>query len=999
METLKQIIQQCHNRKHRTLSQRKTIVLPAGDAEYPYHFRVHYAHQKSALLYDFEKVNISFLPVGREPFDRAPGDWLQSNNHRDRIHNQQIAGNWRPRQWFASWGIGIYTGEMSGHEGANWHDIEFTYQAISRVPDAVSVCLEALIHSVKNPLVALTKEGGLRFSCRVMDYVHPNTVEAKAYIYRHQPTRTDPKHRDVFVTVKGAMDYSVWDARYEVLMGSVLEPPVISGDVLFALLGFFRTTLHRPGLARVDRTLRDYEPQVSDAENTIKPLEIDEREVSVPEKMRAVREGSLSPLAIKRPKPVLAKQPYSEPEPFEVADILETDARVIGVQTGLRHPSENREIERALLEKEPLLLSLPTIDYCKEAERYYLDKGFSVGAPWNPDHLEYMVKDIPRDELLKRPFARGNLCIDAQRWKHLYLKGGHPTETICPKCPVYEACLDQGFLSQHKRIPKTDVIIIEHKTRKVLLDPRDTWTADVFFQGKARVCVFSNMYASDLFVKYSFKINRLTDWIKYWEGSVLGDFAHAMLNAIRINESDLTDDIVARIRAVMKTFEGAEETLVEQMCQVNVAATGSPPIGMSIKDAAALGILDISTVEHIEKIQRTYWRTEWTYWHQLKCFFAYYRRDTDAPMYFENQTLRFWIPPVLYPSVKKLVILSPSLCEKDLRKVFPEEKVEVYDLGTKEVLSGNRVYQLRSEVHSPHSLLNYDLDWDALGLSSVGIRFAVGAHREIEQTPDTQHTLVLLGDMDRILKDTLQNANTRSLYFYKYIPDHAKVLRTGFEGADVVWVFGSPYFSPNLIWKHARILHGDTAEPLDYSVSMNPYLFKDDRLQKLSEQYSFQALMGMLSYTGLKDSDKTIVLNTALRVPGITDAPETQLFDWEDFAIADGLGRLSETIAQREAYEAEYAQMDASWSRERIEFLLGVSTSQANRILKRLRGGRRARVPLEVQILNLLADGEKTTVALMDAVQGNPGAVKNALTKLVRQNEIIRIRQGIYDLP
>ena len=34
----------------------------------------------------------------------------------------------------------------------------------------------------------------------------------------------------------------------------------------------------------------------------------------------------------------------------------------------------------------------------------------------------------------------------------------------------------------------------------------------------------------------------------------------------------------------------------------------------------------------------------------------------------------------------------------------------------------------------------------------------------------------------------------------------------------------------------------------------------------------------------------------------------------------------------------------------------------------------------------------------MDTLKGNPGAVKNALTKLVRQDEIVRVRQGMYDL-
>ena len=1003
MDMFNQIIEQCHHRQHQTLNQRKTVVLPARYDGYPYHFRVHYAHEKSVLLYDLEKADISFLPIGREPSDRAPADWNRIDKYLDRVNNQQKTENWRPRRWFASWGIGIYTGEMSGREGANWHDIEFTYQAILGVPDAVSACLEALINSVKNPLLTLTKTGGLRFSCRVMDYVHPNTVEAKAYIYRHQPTQTDPTHRDVFVKVKGAMDCSVWDARYEILMGSLLEPPVISGDVLFALLGFFRNALHRPGMARVDKTLSAYEPQAFEDKETIKPLQVDERTVSVPEKMRAVREGHLSPLAIKRPTPVLTKQAHSAPEPFEIADILETDARVIAIQTGLRHPDENREIERVLLEKEPLFLSMPTIDYCKEADQYWTAEGFSIGAFWQPTHLAYVVKDVPLDELLKDPFGRGNLCIDSKRYNELFLKGGQPIEIICPKCPVYEECQDQGYHSQFKRIPKTDVIIHQYSefgTRQLLLDPRWTHAADVFLKDRARVCVVSDVYASDLFVQCSLEIKWLEDWIKHWEGSVLGDFAHAMLNAIRVNENDLTDNIATRVRAVMKAFEAAEETLNTQMCQVNVAGVGADPIGMSMKAAIDSGILDISTVERITEIeQKPFWKPDWTYFHQLKRFFAHYRRDVDAPMWYEDFQLRFWNLPVLYPGVKKLVVLSPSLSEAHLQKVFPNEKVKVYDLRTEETLTGNRVYQLRSEVHSPHSILNYDLDWDALGLSSAGTQFALGAHREVERDSDTRHTLIWLNNMDIILKDTLNNANTKGTYFYKYISRHAKRLRTELDGADVIWMFGAPYFPPSLIWRYAKILYGDSETPLDYSVSMNPYLFKDERLQEIHEQYTLNALMGMLSYSGLKDSGKTIVLKTALQVPGITDAPETLLFDWEDFEIADGLARLSDTIVQREIYEAEYAEMDASWSRERVQFLLGVSTSQANRILQRLRGGQRARVRLEVQLLKLLTDGEKTTVELVDGVQGNPGAVKNALTKLVRQGEIVRVQHGVYGLP
>ena len=1003
MDTLKQIIQKCRDRKNRTLHQRKTIVLPAGYSAYPYHFRVYYAHGQSALLHDLEEADISFMPIGAEPFDRAPGDWTRMDNYRDRVNNRQDTQSWLPR-WYASSGIGIYTGKTSAGKGGNWHDIEFTYQAVLDAPDTVSACLEALIFAVVNPLVTLTKEGGLRFSCRVTDYIHPGTLEAKHYIYKHRPTPTDPKHREVYVQVKGEMDYSVWDSRYEILMGSLLQPPVISSDALFALLRFFKSVLHQAADGSVDETLRAYEPKTFDDEDIINPLQMYEGDRSVPEKVCAVRKEELSPLAIKRPKSVLTKHLYSEPEPFDIEKVLASDARVIGISTGLRSPAEYREIERLFLQKHPLYLNLPTIPYCKAADDFWAAEGYSIGVYWQPDTNAEVIKDVPRDELLKSPFERGNLCIDPKRWQGISLKGGNANKILCPKCPVHEACEVHGYQSQMNQIANSDICISEYKefgTRQTLLNPTWEYSADSFFRDKKRIGVLASMYASDLFAECTLDIHWIEDWITYWSGSILGDFAHALLNAVRVNEDNRRGYLVERLRSVVKAFAGAEEILKEQMTQINVASGDSDAcIGMSVKDAMAFGFIDITSPKSMEVFtgQRTLQEDCGTYWDMLKRFFEHYRRDADAPMYLDGDVLRFWVPPVLHPGVEKLVILSPTVSEDHLRRVFKDEKVEVYDLGTQAALTGNQVYQLRGEAHSPHSLLNYDLSWDALGFSSVGTRFATGIHREVERKSEMQHALVLHDDMDKVLVKTLKNKNTRSVSFSKDIPKSANNFSTALENSDVIWVFGTPYWTPDLIWKHARIVYSDDVEPLDYNVSLNPYTFKDERLQRFADQYSVQGLMGMLSYAGLTGSNKTIVLNTALRVPGITDAPETTLFDWEDFELAGGLDRLSETIAQREAYEVEYAEMDASWTRERVEFLLGVSASQANRILKRLRGGRRARVLLEVQILNLLTDGEKTTAALVDAVQGDPGAVRNALTKLVKQSDIVRVQRGVYDL-
>ena len=47
----------------------------------------------------------------------------------------------KPERWSESYGIMIYTGIPSERDGAQWHDIDFTYEAICAAPDAVIACV------------------------------------------------------------------------------------------------------------------------------------------------------------------------------------------------------------------------------------------------------------------------------------------------------------------------------------------------------------------------------------------------------------------------------------------------------------------------------------------------------------------------------------------------------------------------------------------------------------------------------------------------------------------------------------------------------------------------------------------------------------------------------------------------------------------------------------------------------------------------------------------
>ena len=244
MKVLEDIFQRCHKRhaETETLRQRQTVITPALYKSFPYNIKVHCVRSNPLTLDTLEKADISFMPIGHAPEnDQGPRDCGG-----DRFLKRQDTQDWRLKQWYTSWGIQIYTGIPSQRDGARWHDLEFKYEAICAAPEVVSTCIEALLSTSANPLLTLTKSGGLRFSCRIQDYLHPNTDEAKFFIYKQTPPAENPHHRDIYLEIRGDEGYSRWDMRYEVLLGNLLVPPVIAKEVLFAPINNLRAALHDP---------------------------------------------------------------------------------------------------------------------------------------------------------------------------------------------------------------------------------------------------------------------------------------------------------------------------------------------------------------------------------------------------------------------------------------------------------------------------------------------------------------------------------------------------------------------------------------------------------------------------------------------------------------------------------------------------------------------------------------------------------------------------------
>jgi hypothetical protein len=958
------------------------------------------------LLHDLEQADISFMPIGQAPFDRGP-----AYRGGTRLLRRQGTLNWEPRRWFSSWGIQVYTGTPSARDGANWHDIEFTYRAIRDAPDAVAACVDALINAVMNPLLTLLKSGGLRFSCRVPDYLHPHTTDAKQYVHKHLPKTDHHRDRDIYVEIIGDKGYTRWDARYEILTGSLLNPPLISKDVLFAFLDVLREPLHEPAPASeldlTDETLVD--TQDFDDFDVIESLEIEQ---TVNQSILAVQRGALSPIGIKRPRPLLEKVKHSAVE--DETNLSERETRILGIITGSMGTEKKREIEATFLNTASIWINTNTAHDAEEAERYYEAQGISVGR-WKPRNYRWeQARRIPIAERMQNPFARENVCEDAERCDAFAQKGGDPNRSICPNCPVYDACQARGYLSQFKTLKEKQVIVAD--IPNLFLDRRYAAFVDTLI-APDRVCIIndSESQLTNLFSEHHLSTEVLESWLINWSSAALGQFAKTVLNAIRITDSQ-HGDIAKRIRAIVQAFGRLEDGIVQQMYQVNFTDEAGRGAAIDTDSAIQRGILDISTSENIEALPNVYRNPEWTLWHQLKVFFAYYTRDMDAPMFVDDGILRFWLPPRIHQEIQHLVFISPTFSEDGFKEVFPEETVSVRRVESQETsLSGNKAFQLRSAPHISHAIANYEVNWDVFSLSKIGSRFFTGIYQETKRHPDRNYVVISSTSAKVMLKNVLGNIiNYHDLI--KDTPAHAEELRTAFEttdvyydrlnalrpifeAADVVWIVGTPYWHPKFVWEQAKVLFGNQAEPLNYTLTMNPYQFADERIQGLYEQNAIGVLTQIVRIAGFNEaSGKTLVLNTALRIPAVTDAPETELFDWEDFEIAGGLDALSKTIQIREEYEAEYANMDASWSRKRVEYLLGVSKAQANRILMRLRGGKLERIPFHVQIFEMLSDGEKTTSEILESIQGNPGAIKNELTHLVETGEIVRVRRGVYAL-
>ncbi|MDD9973621.1 MAG: hypothetical protein OXU27_06415, partial [Candidatus Poribacteria bacterium] len=626
----------------------------------------------------------------------------------------------------------------------------------------------------------------------------------------------------------------------------------------------------------------------------------------------AVREGTLSPLALKRPSPVLhTSKPTKkmsetrEEMSLQVQRAFDRNVRILGY-TAETNAETDPEVASVPGKNKAICLEVPSGDLAA-ASRFLQNRGVgSVAQGQDRMHLSNQVKDIRNSDLFSDPH---------------YAK------------------------------------IVEQ-----LLETRE---------GTQPLCIFNIFREDQLFLRCELSRTTLKVWIAKWQGNALGNFALALLNAVEIRDKS-HGDAIRRIRAVVETFEWLEEEIIQQMCPI-----------------------DVATVESIQAFPRVYGDPNWTFWHQLKRFFAHYTRDADAPMRWEDEVLQFRVPPVLHPSVQYLFVNIPALYAAHLRRAFLDEEIEILRTQPRAWIPGNRVFQIRTGIYPRETFLDLGDTWDLMAMSETGQHIFSRIQAEIERDPNIKHGIITHAYGIEQLKYIAKNENVCFLTSFRELEG----LKSAFQEAQVIWMVGMPQMGARAVLSRTQILFGNDAKPLSYELEPESYCYKDERVQSVYEKEITRIFTEIIELAQLdRLANKKVMLITGLRIPEITDRPEVLLFDWEDFDVAGGLDKLAEVIAIRQRFETERDNLTAESSSKEVKRVLGCSQRQANRVLQRLRGNK-TRVTFREQILALLADGEKRTSEFTAAIQGNPKSINTELTRLVEAGEIIKVKWGVYKLP
>ena len=954
-------------------------------------YAVAYATGKTIDPEKLSRAGLGFLPIAKnghcpEKYSEEAGkDWETTYGVSD----------WKPKTWRDSYGIQIYTGTPSRYLTS----LDFEYEIIRDHPQPFLDTLTRLCALTENPLLIISKSGGLRFECRTPGYIHPKTDQKYVATWKNHH-----EHKDLYLEIFGEKGLSRYDARYEIYTGSLLKIPIIDQQQLFEIVDELGEQIGEPrpektkpirkpkppskkqdtasndksnvklidGLPegitwreRKDGSLEsvrgDYPCHVTkhrkshgaaqyyqqpngqtDAfcHNCQQPWIVKKADPTA--RIDAIREGRLSPLAVQRKtiKLVQNQRAHAVLDTLlktadRIAKLLRSRVRVLGFRADTG-TGKNHETETYAINEGAILVNVPTGDLAIDLETRMHSRLSHAGLP-----LDYVFR---RRALMFRwndgkdahdRFPHEIPCIQAARCDAYRKKGGNMYKTICPNCPVQTECLQYGYRSQPENAKNAAMVITSHPDFHI----------NPAHKGFAKPYLNDITGERRLIVQDDVSTHALfleCGITRHRLQQLRDDWDGTFLGAfakelLRLLEVEGTP---YAIRDYLDTLTKKQKGLLNfQLTRVRIQtsqADGTPVhFVMKLDEAVARGFYGEASETDIAEMPAVYPQNS-TLLDQLTTFFKHYKREADAPIHYHDGTLTFTLPPRLHDSVWKAIFMSATQDETLFKRAFP--KAHTQNLPPTAWQPRAKVYQLRTN-RNPRATVYQFTDGEITGLSETGESYWKRMIDEIARTPDTQHAVITYKDVLKWKRND-EASDFTELHNIVATAHYGNLvgLDTDFQDADQLWVLFAPEIPDYVIKWRAKMFFGDAPEPINYERDEETGMYRDPRLQKIWENAVIGELIQAFGRGRPVRKNVTIVILTSHFIHGITDRSETKLFDEADWEIAGGLDGLDDAIAKREEFEARATALTADNTIADFQEVYGCSERHARRLWEQAGG-------------------------------------------------------------
>ena len=533
--------------------------------------------------------------------------------------------------------------------------------------------------------------------------------------------------------------------------------------------------------------------------------------------------------------------------------------------------------------------------------------------------------------------------------------------SVCSKCEVQSECRSNGYLSQTPLAQKSQVLCIAQP--KLFLDPLHRGFFRELSKGQPsdRVCVVDEAKAHELFIECSLSKAVLQQWVRDWAGESLGDFAEKVIDMLEVHTASPYE-----VAELVAKFEDKDLGVLSKQCsryrmkyekigrgatckitgrllaRHSVRLTGGidtyvavdydaydalqekglpalQPIEVSEKgfmiltpsQAFSLGVFNPADLDGINALPRLYEQSNWTPFQQLKAFIERYQREVDAPIWYVDGVLHWVIPPVVHSRVKRLVCMSATLQKEGFERAFDSVPTTFIETPPTHWVDGAKAYQIRTGAYPRRSLLDYDTDWNVVGLSKSGRSFVELIENEVERDRSVRHVLITFNFIvDNYGKElTEKHNNLDVLSFHKM------------EGLDytdsnmVFWVFGSPDVKSAVIEQRAKVLFGNDSKALNYERDNDSREYVDRRVQLCWLSEVVARLEQAVGRARLNRIANTVLVFSNVLIPDFTG--RCIGFVPEDIEVAGGLSNLTEVANQRLLAEQNATPQDTKTARQK----------------------------------------------------------------------------------